>query len=86
MPKKKKKAKPLYPSQGLRSKMKHVKDPNDLSPTEVAAIIGETYQRARNLMLAGKMGPPHYDDNTRKLTVKKDAVIVYNRSQRDAAT
>ena len=70
-----KKAKPIYPNQGLKSKMKVVRDPNMIGPTQVASLLGETYQRARNLMLAGKFGKPEYDEDTRKLWVKKDAVL-----------
>lgn len=75
--KKKRGKKPIYPNQGLKSKIKTVRNPDDLGPTQVAAIIGETYQRARNLMLAGKFGKPDYDENTRKLYVKKAAVLAY---------
>lgn len=76
---KKKKAKPLYPNQGLRKKIKRVRDANLVGPTEVATILGETYQHARNLMLRGTFGKPQYDEENRSLTVQRDAVLAYTQ-------
>lgn len=67
----------------LRGKIKIVKDPSRIEPTEVAALLGKSYQRARNLMLAGKLGEPHYDNDTRKLTVNREQVLAYRKAHRN---
>lgn len=74
----KKKEKPLSRKQTEKlMKKKIVRDPDDLGPTQVASMIGETYQRARNLMLMKKMGAPRYDEDSRKLSVKRSGVLAY---------
>jgi hypothetical protein len=67
----------------LRNKITIQRDPTRIGPTEVGAIIGETYQRARNLMLKGIFGPSEYDETTRKLTVKREPVLAYQKQPRD---
>lgn len=61
----------------LQKKIRVERDPTQVGPTEVAVILGKTYQRARNLMLAGKFGATKYDEDTRKLSVKRDAVLAF---------
>lgn len=76
----KKKPKPLYAGQGLRKKIKRTHDPNNIGPTEVATILGKTYQDARNMMLKGVFGKADYDEVNRKLTVKRDAVLAHKNA------
>jgi len=61
------------------------RDPNKLEPTQVAHIMGITYQRARNMMLLGAFGTADYSETTRKLTVQKTAVLAAKSRPRSTA-
>jgi hypothetical protein len=55
-----------------------------IGPMEVARLLGCRYQKARDLMLSGKLGPTHYED--RKLTCSATAVIEFDRKRHLKAT
>lgn len=65
-----------------RTSSNPIEDP--IGPMEVARILGCRYQKARDLMLSGKLGPSHYED--RKLTVSGKVVIEFQLQRQQRAT
>lgn len=67
------------PVRTLAAMERALRDPDDLSPTQVAHILTCGYQHARNLMLKGVLGPNTYDAVSRRLTVRRAGVHAYQR-------
>jgi hypothetical protein len=61
------------------------KDASDrLRVMEVARLLKCRYQKARDLMLTGKLGDPEHDTDG-KMTVAKEKVLEFDRARRARA-
>lgn len=52
---------------------------DDLTVTQVAALLRRRYHKARDLMLLGKLGETQYAGHT--LTVKRSAVTAFQKAE-----